>query len=66
MTSESELLSSQSAAAKAAKRARGLRTTKGGGGAAFMATADGRLRNRAGVVLVSRGPGLANALVAVH
>jgi acetolactate synthase-1/2/3 large subunit len=35
-------------------------------GAAFMATADGRLRNRAGVVLVSRGPGLANALVAVH
>ena len=35
-------------------------------GAAFMATADGRLRNRAGVVLVSRGPGLANALVALH
>ncbi|MDC1171573.1 thiamine pyrophosphate-binding protein [Alphaproteobacteria bacterium] len=35
-------------------------------GAAFMATADGRLINRAGVVLVSRGPGLANALVAVH
>ena len=35
-------------------------------GAAFMATADGRLRNRAGVVLVSRGPGLANGLVAIH
>ena len=35
-------------------------------GAAFMATADGRLRNRAGVALVSRGPGLANGLVAIH
>jgi len=36
------------------------------GGAAFMAVADGRLRDRAGVVVVSRGPGLANAMVAVH
>lgn len=36
------------------------------GGAAFMAAADGRLRDRAGVVMVSRGPGLANGLVAVH
>ncbi|MCP5155117.1 MAG: acetolactate synthase [Ectothiorhodospiraceae bacterium] len=35
-------------------------------GAAFMAVADGRLRDRAGVVMVSRGPGLANALVALH
>lgn len=35
-------------------------------GAAFMATADGRLQNRAGVVLVSRGPGLANGLIAIH
>jgi acetolactate synthase-1/2/3 large subunit len=35
-------------------------------GAAFMATADGRLRNRAGVAMVSRGPGLANGLVALH
>lgn len=35
-------------------------------GAAFMAAADGRLRDRAGVVMVSRGPGLANGLVAVH
>ncbi|MBB44472.1 MAG: acetolactate synthase [Rhodospirillaceae bacterium] len=35
-------------------------------GATFMATADGRLQNRAGVVLVSRGPGLANGLVAIH
>ena len=35
-------------------------------GAAFMATADGRLQNRAGVVLVSRGPGLANGLVEIH
>ncbi len=35
-------------------------------GAAFMAAADGRLRNRAGVVMMSRGPGLANGLVAIH
>ncbi|MEC7806480.1 MAG: thiamine pyrophosphate-binding protein [Pseudomonadota bacterium] len=35
-------------------------------GAAFMAAADGRLRNRAGVVMVSRGPGLANSMVALH
>lgn len=36
------------------------------GGAAFMAAADGRLRDRAGVVMVSRGPGLSNGLVALH
>jgi acetolactate synthase-1/2/3 large subunit len=36
------------------------------GGAGFMAVADGRLRNRAGVCIVSRGPGLANAMVAIH
>ncbi len=36
------------------------------GGAAFMAVADGRLRDRAGVVVVSRGPGLSNAMVALH
>ena len=35
-------------------------------GAAFMAVADGRMRNRAGVCVVSRGPGLANAMVAIH
>jgi acetolactate synthase-1/2/3 large subunit len=35
-------------------------------GAAFMAAADGRLRDRAGVAMVSRGPGLSNGLVAVH
>ncbi len=35
-------------------------------GAAFMAAADGRLRDRAGVAMVSRGPGLANAMVAIH
>jgi acetolactate synthase-1/2/3 large subunit len=35
-------------------------------GAAFMAAADGRLRDRAGVAMVSRGPGLANGLVALH
>ena len=35
-------------------------------GAGFMAVADGRLRGRAGVAMVSRGPGLANAMVALH
>jgi thiamine pyrophosphate-dependent acetolactate synthase large subunit-like protein len=35
-------------------------------GAGFMAAADGRLRNRAGVAMVSRGPGLSNAMVALH
>jgi acetolactate synthase-1/2/3 large subunit len=35
-------------------------------GAGFMAAADGRLRNRAGVCMVSRGPGLANGIVALH
>ena len=36
------------------------------GGAGFMAVADGRLRNRAGVAIVSRGPGLSNAMVSLH
>jgi acetolactate synthase-1/2/3 large subunit len=36
------------------------------GGAGFMAMADGRLRDRAGVAMVSRGPGLSNAMVALH
>jgi acetolactate synthase-1/2/3 large subunit len=36
------------------------------GGAGFMAVADGRLRDRAGVCVVSRGPGLSNAMVALH
>ncbi len=35
-------------------------------GAAFMAAADGRLRSRAGAAMVSRGPGLSNAMVALH
>ncbi len=35
-------------------------------GAGFMAVADGRLSNRAGVCMVSRGPGLSNGLVALH
>ena len=35
-------------------------------GAAFMAVADGRLRDRAGVAVVSRGPGLSNSMVALH
>lgn len=37
------------------------------GGAGFMAAADGRMRDgRAGVVLVSRGPGVTNAMIALH
>ena len=36
------------------------------GGATFMAVADGRLRDRGGVAVVSRGPGLSNAMVALH
>lgn len=37
------------------------------GGAGFMAVADGRMQGgRAGVLLVSRGPGLSNAMVAFH
>lgn len=35
-------------------------------GAGFMAVADGRLRQRAGCCVVSRGPGLSNAMVALH
>jgi acetolactate synthase-1/2/3 large subunit len=35
-------------------------------GAGYMALADSQLRNRAGVAVVSRGPGLANAMVALH
>jgi acetolactate synthase I/II/III large subunit len=36
------------------------------GGAGYMAVAEGRLRDRAGVAMVSRGPGLSNAMVALH
>jgi acetolactate synthase I/II/III large subunit len=36
------------------------------GGAGYMAVADGRLRDRPGVAMVSRGPGLSNAMVALH
>lgn len=37
------------------------------GGAAFMAAADGRMHGgRAGVCVVSRGPGLSNALIGLH
>lgn len=35
-------------------------------GAGFMAVADGRLRARAGVCAVSRGPGLSHGMVALH
>lgn len=36
------------------------------GGAGFMALAEGRLTGRPGVVMVTRGPGAANAMIAVH
>jgi thiamine pyrophosphate-dependent acetolactate synthase large subunit-like protein len=36
------------------------------GGAGYMAVADGRLRKRAGCCIVSRGPGLSNAMVSLH
>jgi acetolactate synthase-1/2/3 large subunit len=35
-------------------------------GAGYMAVADGRLNSRAGVAMVSRGPGLSNAMVSLH
>jgi acetolactate synthase-1/2/3 large subunit len=35
-------------------------------GAGFMAVADGRMRDRAGVCVVSRGPGISNAMIALH
>jgi acetolactate synthase-1/2/3 large subunit len=35
-------------------------------GAGYMAMADSQLRDRAGVAVVSRGPGLSNAMVALH
>lgn len=35
-------------------------------GAGYMAVADGRLRKRAGCCVVSRGPGLSNAMVSLH
>lgn len=36
------------------------------GGAGFMALAEARLTGRPGVVMVTRGPGAANAMIAVH
>src|SRR5438552_17108494 len=35
-------------------------------GAGYIAVADGRLRDRAGVAVVSRGPGLLSALLSLH
>jgi acetolactate synthase-1/2/3 large subunit len=35
-------------------------------GAGYMAMADGQMRGRAGVAIVSRGPGLSNAMVSLH
>ncbi|WP_125099361.1 thiamine pyrophosphate-dependent enzyme [Leucobacter chromiireducens] len=36
------------------------------GGAGFMALAEGRLTSRPGIAMVTRGPGAANAMIAVH
>ncbi|PIJ19628.1 acetolactate synthase, partial [Leucobacter sp. OLES1] len=36
------------------------------GGAGFMALAEGRLTGRPGVAMVTRGPGAANAMIAIH
>lgn len=36
------------------------------GGAGFMALAEGRLTGKPGIVMVTRGPGAANAMIAVH
>ena len=36
------------------------------GSAGFMAIADGQIRGRAGVCMVSRGPGVSNAMIALH
>lgn len=36
------------------------------GGVGFMALAEGRLTGRAGIAMVTRGPGAANAMIAVH
>lgn len=35
-------------------------------GAGYMAVADGRLTGRPGIVMVSRGPGVSNAAIAIH
>ena len=43
-----------------------LVTARHEGGAGFMALADGRMSGRPGVCFVSRGPGAANAAVAIH
>jgi len=45
----------------------GLVVCRHEGGAAYMAVADGRMRaGRAGVCLVSRGPGVTNAMIGLH
>ncbi len=45
----------------------GLVVCRHEGGACYMACADGRMRQgRAGVVLVSRGPGVTNAMIGLH
>lgn len=36
------------------------------GGVGFMALAEGRMTGRAGIAMVTRGPGAANAMIAVH
>jgi len=44
----------------------GLVVCRHEGGAGFMAVADGLITGRPGVCMVSRGPGLSNAMVAIH
>ncbi|WP_449276994.1 thiamine pyrophosphate-binding protein [Leucobacter sp. GX24907] len=43
-----------------------LVTARQEGGAGFMALAEGRLTGRAGVAMVTRGPGAANLSIAIH
>ena len=43
-----------------------LITARQEGGAGWMALAEGRLTGRAGVAMVTRGPGAANAQIAIH
>ncbi|QXQ09687.1 thiamine pyrophosphate-dependent enzyme [Paeniglutamicibacter sp. Y32M11] len=40
--------------------------TRHEGGAGFMALAEGRLGNTPGIAMVTRGPGAANAMIAIH
>lgn len=43
-----------------------LITCRQEGGASYMAMAEGRLTNKTGLVLVTRGPGASNAMIGIH